>query len=278
MGMARSQLRRPGKQTAATIGRTSMTKTYIPFLAYRLFSALFLLAITAPTAHADDTPAGPPSTPILRIETGMHTAAIQAISVDAANRYLVTGSYDKTVRVWDAKTGEPLQVLRPPIDSSSDGQIYAVAISPDGSAIACGGWTGCDWDNTSSVYIFNRATGQIMHRLVGLTTEIGSLAFSPDGQYLACSLLGGGILLYRTSDWSQVGAESKYPDSCYGTAFADVDGKLLLATSCWDGYVRLYSVKDHAGHDTLQLLAKRKIAAGSHHTRSPSRPTAQNWQ
>ena len=58
--------------------------------------------------------AGPPAAPLPRIETGMHTARINRIAVDTGGRFLVTGSKDKTARVWDAATGKLLQVLRPP--------------------------------------------------------------------------------------------------------------------------------------------------------------------
>ena len=38
----------------------------------------------------------PPSEPILRIDTGMHTAPISRIGVDRNERFIVTGSNDKT--------------------------------------------------------------------------------------------------------------------------------------------------------------------------------------
>src|SRR6516165_10542780 len=41
-----------------------------------------------------------PSEPILRIETGQHDAIIERIDTDVANRFAVTASLDKTVRVW----------------------------------------------------------------------------------------------------------------------------------------------------------------------------------
>ncbi|MGB2704358.1 MAG: hypothetical protein WBC81_11875, partial [Chitinophagaceae bacterium] len=46
-----------------------------------------------------------PTEPILRIETGMHSSGTIKISTDAAGKYLLTGSYDKTARLWDASTG-----------------------------------------------------------------------------------------------------------------------------------------------------------------------------
>src|ERR1039458_5781483 len=75
--------------------------------------------------------ADPPSTPYLRIETGMHTAQIWRIDGDAAGRFLVTASEDKTARVWDLQSGNLLRVLRPPdrkstrLNSSHLGISYA---------------------------------------------------------------------------------------------------------------------------------------------------------
>ena len=79
---------------------------------------------------------------MLRLETGQHTAMVRRISVDAQQRFLVSGSEDKTARVYDIKTGRLLQILRIPVEGTNVGKIYAVAISPDGSTVAISGWTG----------------------------------------------------------------------------------------------------------------------------------------
>ena len=98
--------------------------------------------------------AGEPSPePILWLETGIHLGRITAIGVDGANRYLVTGSGDKTIRVWELATGRPLQILHPPIGQGMEGEILGVAISPDSRIIAAGGWTGREWDQKVSIYL-----------------------------------------------------------------------------------------------------------------------------
>ena len=59
-------------------------------------AAVVVAVLTASgVAHSGE----PPSEPLLRIETGMHTAPIKGIGVDAAERLLVTASDDKTTRV-----------------------------------------------------------------------------------------------------------------------------------------------------------------------------------
>jgi len=81
--------------------------------------------------------------PVLRIEAGLHGAVIYRIDTDAANRFAVTASDDKTVRVWSLPEGRLLRILRLPIDidDTNVGKAYAVAMSPDGNTVAVGGFT-----------------------------------------------------------------------------------------------------------------------------------------
>ncbi len=196
----------------------------------------------------------PPGEPILRIETGMHQAMIYRIDVDAANRYLVTGSHDKTARVWDLRTGTLLRTLRLPIGPGNEGKVYAVAISPDGRTVAVAGWTGWDFDGSVSIYLFDRASGRINKRLTGLPNVIHHLAFSPDGQLLVATLGGkNGIRGYRTSDYTLIGEDRAYDGESFGAAF-DRNGRLV--TTSEDGFVRLYDSR-------FQLLAKQQAPGGS---------------
>lgn len=76
--------------------------------------------------------------PILRIKTGRHTATITSLDADANGLYFVTSSTDKTIRLWDAVTGKLIKTLRPFIGKNpEEGVFVSVAMSPDGSTIAC---------------------------------------------------------------------------------------------------------------------------------------------
>ena len=107
------------------------------------YLSFLLIALTAFLLHpvTENYASEPPKEPILRIETGMHTVTIARIGIDAENRYVATVSNDKTVRVWELFTGRLIRTIRPPIGEGNEGKIYAVAVSPDGKTIACGGWT-----------------------------------------------------------------------------------------------------------------------------------------
>ena len=196
----------------------------------------------------------PPEAPMPRIETGMHTAVINRIGVDAANRYLVTASDDKTLRVWELATGGLLKTLRVPIGEGNEGRLYAVAISPDGDTVAGAGWTGWDWDGKTSIYLFDRTSGRLVRRLTGLPEVIIHLAYSRDGRHLVATLgRAHGIRIFRTSDYRMVAEDSDYSAGSYWADF-DPDGRLV--TVSLDGFVRLYD-------RNFTLLAKQKAPGGN---------------
>ena len=203
----------------------------------------------------------PSKQPILRIESGMHTAMINSIGLDADNRYLVTASQDKTVGIWDVKTGKLIRKLRPPIGEGREGVILAVAISPDGTTIVAGGSTGAQWDKLYSIYIFDRHTGGLIKRINGVSSVINHLTFSKDGKYLAACLggLGGinsGLRVYSTAGYSLTGEDKDYGNNSRGADFAQSD---RLVTTSYDGFIRLYSMES----GSLRLVAKEKGRGGS---------------
>ncbi len=190
--------------------------------------------------------------PVLRLETGPHTATVWRIGVDRAGRYLVTASQDKTARLWEVATGRLLRVLRPPLGDGDEGKLYAVAMSPDGNVIAAGGWTKLG-TATHNIFLFDRASGRLLRRLTGLPNVAGHLTFSPDGTRLAATLGGSnGVRVWRINDGGLSGSDTDYKDNSFGAGF-DATGRLV--TSCYDGFIRLYDAN-------MRLLAKVAAPGG----------------
>jgi hypothetical protein len=89
------------------------------------------------------------------------------VSPDGAR--IITGSRDRTAKVWDAKTFAELATLRGHTE-----QVESVAVSPDGARIVTG-----SWDNTAKVW--DAETFAELATLKGHTKWITSVVVSPDG-------------------------------------------------------------------------------------------------
>jgi WD40 repeat protein len=164
---------------------------------------------------------------------------INRIDTDAENRFAVTASDDKTVRIWSLPDGRLMRVLRLPIDQGNIGKAYAVAISPDGTTIAVGGFTALT-EHTENIFLFDRASGELKQRLKDLPNVVLDLAYSPDGRRLAASLGGSnGIRVFDAdNDCRPLPSDPQYGDRSNSAAF-DRSGRLVTAS--YDGFVRLYA-------------------------------------
>jgi WD40 repeat protein len=198
-------------------------------------------------AYAADPPAGMQpglyDRPVLVVDPGMHTAPIKRAAADRDGLWAVTGSDDKTVRVWSLTDGRLVRTIRLPSGPGNVGKVFAVAISPDGTLVAAGGWTG-ETGGQFRIDLFDRVAAALVKRIEGLPNVVLHLAFSPDGARLAAALGSSeGLRVYdRQTGWAETARDEDYGDRSNGAEFAP-DGR--LATTSYDGKVRLYPADLH---------------------------------
>jgi WD40 repeat protein len=190
----------------------------------------------------------PPAAPVLRVEAGMHVNVTRAVAVDAAGRWAVTASDDKTARVWSLPDGAAGPVLRVPIAEggaqAAEGRLHAVVITADGATVAVAGRSGSSFGGSNAVYVFERASGRMLRRIdTASALPVVTLALTPDGRFLAVGLGDdGGLKTFDFASGRQVHHDTKFAGSVYALDFR-ADGR-VLAAGALDGVLRVYKVEE----------------------------------
>jgi len=144
-------------------------------------------------------------------------------------RRLAAAGDDKTVRVWDALTGQPAG--QPLVGHTS--RVHCVAFSPDGQRLASAG-------GDKTVRMWDADTGQPIGKpLTGHTGVVYDVAFSPDGQRLASAGDDRTVRVWDVVSGLPNGEPlTGHTGVVYGVAFSP-DGRRLASTS-YDGTVRIW--------------------------------------
>jgi len=136
------------------------------------------------------------SKPMIVFERGIHQARVPAVKYSKDGSQIITASWDKTIRIWDAKDGSQQRVIRVPAWEGMEGQIFSMDLSADNKyIIVAGASLGIRNEVKTSDYIgeyvllIDFLTGKILDAQGVHKQTIQSIAFSPDGNY---AVSGGG--------------------------------------------------------------------------------------
>jgi WD40 repeat protein/uncharacterized caspase-like protein len=149
-----------------------------------------------------------------------HTERVISLSFGSDGSFLVSGSEDKTVRVWNVASRSQTRLFE---HSSA---VMGVALSPDRKLLAA--------VTSKMIYLWDLSTATELKQLESATAWFNAIAFSPDSRLLAAASLvkkaSGGIRLWDVATGVHTDLVSDSPDMLATIAWSP-DGKLLAGGS-----------------------------------------------
>ncbi|KAF9059818.1 WD40-repeat-containing domain protein [Rhodocollybia butyracea] len=123
-----------------------------------------------------------------------HSSIIHSVAFSPDGNHIASGSADRTLRIWDARTGD---LLVGPFNGHED-EVKCVAFSCDGGKIVSG-----SYDKT--MHVWDAQTGKIIGvPLTGHTDRVNFVCFSPNGKQIASASLDKTICIW---DWDEHSSE-----------------------------------------------------------------------
>jgi WD40 repeat protein len=176
-----------------------------------------------------------------------HTGGVWSAAYNSDGSRIVTASYDKTARVWDAATGKMLIPLRGHTD-----WVMSAEFSPDGKRIvtASRDGTACIWDAVG---------GQQLVVLKGHKDVVVSAAFSPDGTRIVTASYDKTARIWDAASGTQLLKLEGHKGGVWKAAFSP-DGTQIVTASqdnsarIWNAttgaqVVVLSETAEHPGHE-----------------------------
>ncbi len=178
--------------------------------------------------------------PLADLSAGIphNTPRILALAFSPHGTWLVSGTNQGKIQMWDVATGGALAVFAEPTEQEDLGRIFALAFSPDGTLLAAG--------IRGHIHLWEVDTA---NKLFSVDTEhkrgdkpfsgaAEPLAFSPDGAVLVNGLHVGAIQLWDVTTGDKIAVLDEHTQGVSTLAFSP-DGTMLVSTAA-DGTILLW--------------------------------------
>jgi len=157
-----------------------------------------------------------------------HAYAVYNAAFSPDGQRVVTASWDKTARVWNAAGGQLITKL----EGHSDGVVSA-AFSPDGQRVVT-----ASFDKTARVW--NAASGQPIVKLKGHADIVNSAAFSPDGQRVVTASVDKTARVWNAASGQLIANLDGHARKVLSAVFSP-DGQRIL-TASEDGIALIFRI------------------------------------
>ena len=157
-----------------------------------------------------------------------HSSYVNTLAISPDGQTLVSGSADKTIKIWNLSTGQEIRSLK-----GHSHPINYIAISPDGQTLVSG-------SADKTIKIWNLSTGQEIRTLKGHSNPVNSIAISSDWQTLVSGSADKTIKIWNLSTGQEI-RTLKGDFSYVNTITISPDGQTLASGSA-DKIIKIWNL------------------------------------
>lgn len=195
----------------------------------------------------------------LTVETG-HSYYVRSVAFSPDGKIIASGSWDKTIKLWNASSGIELKTLEGHPDF-----VGSVAFSPNGKLLASGSWD-------TNIKLWDVETGREIKSFYGHNGTVNSVVFSPDGETIISGSSDKSVRIWNITSGEVLKTLTGHTDEITSIAVS-ADGKFIASGSI-DKTIKIWDLKSgrelktFAGHTaeiTSVAISKdtKTIASGS---------------
>ncbi len=159
----------------------------------------------------------PDGVTLRRVSRG-HSGEVYALAVTPDGRQVVSGSQDKTLKVWDLEIGSELRTL-----SGHSGAVWAVAVTPDGRQVVSG-------SGDKTLKVWDLETGSELHTLSGHSDWVNAVAVTPDGRQVVSGSADKTLKVWDLETGSELHTLSGHSVTVFAVAVTP-DGRQVVSGS-----------------------------------------------
>ncbi len=161
-----------------------------------------------------------------------HAGPVTAAAFSPDGTRIVTGSRDKTARLWDATTGAPIG--KP---MQHERAVVGVAFSPDGTRVMT--------RSGSVARLWSASSGAPVGAVMEHADAVSSAAFSPDGRYVITGSFDKTARLWDAQSGAPFAAVMRHDSPVYCVAFSPDGRRVVTGTGIWleTGVVQLWDAQ-----------------------------------